>query len=64
VTICWPSNGQCVKCMLNVFNACPHSHMRRLDAKGWIKPKTKTQCWGESTVCDVKRMNRWPNNQP
>ncbi len=39
VAICWLPNGQWTKCVLDASNPCPHSHMRRLDAKGWIKPK-------------------------
>ncbi len=41
VVICWPPNIQCVKCMPYPFNLCPHSHVRRLDAKGWIKSTWK-----------------------
>jgi hypothetical protein len=40
VAICWPS-AQRARCVPNVFNPCPHSHLRRLDVKGWIKLKQK-----------------------
>jgi len=41
VLIHWFPNGQRTKCMLDASNPCPHSHMRKLDANGWIKPKQK-----------------------
>jgi hypothetical protein len=41
VVIRWPPNEQRARCMPDAFNPCPHSHVRRLDAKGWIKPKRK-----------------------
>jgi hypothetical protein len=41
VTICWPSNGQRARCVLDVSNPCPHSHVRRLDAEGWNKLRWK-----------------------
>ncbi len=41
VVIRWLPNKQRTKCMLNVSNLCPHSHMRKLDANGWIKLKRK-----------------------
>jgi len=41
VAIGWPPNIQCVKCVLNASNPCPHSHMRKLDVEGWIKLKWK-----------------------
>jgi hypothetical protein len=41
VTIHWPPNMQQAKCVPNASNLCPHSHVKRLDAKGWIKPKQK-----------------------
>jgi hypothetical protein len=31
VTICWPPNGQWVKCMLDASNSCPHSLVKRLN---------------------------------
>jgi len=34
-------NGQQAKWVPNVSNPCPHSHVKKLDAKGWIKPKQK-----------------------
>jgi hypothetical protein len=41
VAIRWPPNGQRAKCVPNMSNPCPHSHVRRLDVKGWIKPRWK-----------------------
>jgi hypothetical protein len=41
VVIRWPPNRQCARCMRDVFNPCPHSHMKRLNVKGWIKPRQK-----------------------
>jgi hypothetical protein len=41
VVICWPPNGQCVKCLPNAYNPYPHSHMKKLDVKGWIKLRHK-----------------------
>jgi len=41
VAIHWPPNGQQNKCMLHASNSSPHSHVRRLNAKGWIKPRQK-----------------------
>jgi hypothetical protein len=41
VAIHCPPNEQWTKCMLDVFNLCPHSHVRKLNAKSWIKPKWK-----------------------
>jgi len=32
---------QQVKCVPNASVQCPHSHVRRLNAEGWIKPKQK-----------------------
>ncbi len=41
VIIHWPPNRQQFKCVPNVSNRCPHSHVRRLNAKGWIKSEWK-----------------------
>jgi hypothetical protein len=35
------SNGQHVRYVLNAFNPCPHSHVKRLDVEGWIKLRWK-----------------------
>jgi len=35
------SNGQHAKYVLDVFNPCPQSHVKRLDVEGWIKPRWK-----------------------
>jgi len=64
LAIHWPPNEQWIKCVLDASNLCPHSHVKKLDAKGWIKPKQKTQCWGESKTWDVKGTDRWFNKQP
>jgi hypothetical protein len=37
----YPPNGQWLKCVLDAFNPCPHSHVKRLVAENWIKPKQK-----------------------
>ncbi len=37
----WPSNEQRAKCVLDVFNPCSHSHVRKLNVKSWIKSKWK-----------------------
>ncbi len=34
-------NGQCARYMPNVFKLCPHSHVKILDAEGWIKSRWK-----------------------
>jgi hypothetical protein len=55
VAIRWPPNGQWTKCVPNAFNPCPHSHLKKLDAEGWTKPrwihniKVKVECamWNE-----------------
>jgi hypothetical protein len=41
VVIYWPSNRQCARCVLDAFNPCPHSHVKRLNVKGWIEPRWK-----------------------
>jgi len=41
VAMHWPPNDQQAMCVPNASNPCPHSHVKRLDAKGWIKPKQK-----------------------
>jgi hypothetical protein len=41
VVIHWPLNRQCARCMPNVSNPCPHSHTKRLNVEGWIKPRQK-----------------------
>jgi hypothetical protein len=41
VAIDQPLNGQCIRCMLDASNPCPHSHLRRLNVEGWIKLKQK-----------------------
>jgi hypothetical protein len=35
------SNGQHARYVLNAFNPCSHSHVRRLNVEGWIKPRWK-----------------------
>jgi hypothetical protein len=40
-TICWPPNGQRVKCVPNASNPCSHSYVRKLDAEGLIKLNKK-----------------------
>jgi hypothetical protein len=39
--ICWPPNGQWDKCLPNASNPFPHSHVKKLNDEGWIKPKWK-----------------------
>jgi hypothetical protein len=42
--------------MLNVSNLCPHSHMKRLNVKSWIKPRWK--CNVEVKV-NYAMKNKW-----
>jgi hypothetical protein len=41
VAIRWPLNRQGVRCMPDASNPCPHSHVKRLNVEGWIKPRQK-----------------------
>ncbi len=41
VVIRWPPNGQQTKCVLNASNLYPHSHVKRLNVKAWIKFRWK-----------------------
>ncbi len=41
VAICWPPNKQRIKCVPNTSNPCPHSHVKKLNAEGWIKLRQK-----------------------
>jgi len=58
VAICWPPNMQQTKCVPNVSNSCPHSHMKILDIEGWIKSK-----WKCNVEVNVKcaMWNEWVN---
>jgi hypothetical protein len=50
--------GQQVKCVLDASTLCPHSHVKRLNAKGWIKSKQK-----RNVKVKVERVlqNEWIN---
>jgi hypothetical protein len=41
VAIYWPPNEQWVNCLPYASNLCPHSHVKRLNDEGLIKPKQK-----------------------
>jgi hypothetical protein len=70
VVIYWLSNRQWAKCVPNVSNPCPHSHVRRLDAKGWIKSKqkcnfkVKVECAMENEQIDDLTTNHNPAPLP
>jgi hypothetical protein len=70
VPICWSPNEQWVKCMPNAFNPCPHAHVRRLNAKSWIKPKWKCnievniKCAMQNEQIDGLTTNHTPNPLP
>jgi len=70
VVIRWPPNEQWVKCMLDAFNLCLHSHMRRLDVDCWIKPKrkcnvkVKVECAMQNELIDGWITNHSPSPLP
>ncbi len=70
VIIGWPLNKQCVRYMLGVPNPCRHSHMKRLNVKGWIKSRwkhiieVKVKCVMQNKWIDGLTMNYNPTLLP
>jgi hypothetical protein len=50
------SNEQRATYVPDAFNPCPHSHVKRLNVEGWIKPKWK---WNVQVKVKCAMQNEW-----